>query len=648
MRAIGKTILIAALASALSLNAQQSVLDQAKAAADARDYAGAAQLYRQAVAAQPENVDALAGLADSLEASGGWRDAVPVLEHLIALQPNDAARLAQLGRMKSWQKGQRPVAIDLLKRACDAGKQHPEYCIQYADVLSWNAQDRPQAISVLREVVAANPADVSAIAKLAEVLSWSANTRAESVQLFDKAVKQDPKNAELLATYGEVLRYQGGSRATAMQCFEDALKIDPANARALNGKAQLLAWGGRTNEAMSLYDKVLAADRENVFALRGKAEIFNWREQYAQSAQLLDKARELAPDDPRVMVEIARTEVGRNNFGQARQALALLPYESEYRDIRGEVARALGTYVDLGYTTRLNNSFTYHRMSSAISTPLGLSNRLTFSYDPTFYQPKSGDYTGHSFGVQLDSRLSENAGLTTHFGADTYSGLPTGYNVGGQFRVKLRPSFEIQAGFERAPVDDSVMSMRGAHIGVLEQGQVRSNLGSLGFSYGNSHYHYDIWATYTDGLYTGLNLRDNRRWGFDGQIGKSVRGGAPYIRLAYGFSYSQFDYDANVDGNIPSFGGYFSPQQFLLNYGAVTINHKFGSKLDIQTIGTLGVQNVADTYSRFGNAQLASSFRSRVMWRVTDKDEIRFGYDYLNVYNAVNRSLPSISWRHYF
>jgi tetratricopeptide (TPR) repeat protein len=649
MRGIKGLVLIATLICAGSLSAQQTTLDQARAAADTRNYVQATQLYRQVLASEPDNTQALGGLSDSLESSGGWHEALPLLEHLLTLEPNNAVRLAQLGRMRSWQKGQRQAALDLSKRACDLNKTHLDYCIQYADVLSWNNQGREESVRVLRAIVATNPGYIPAVAKLAEVLSWNRETRPEALQLFENAVNRDPDNSNLLASYGEVLTYQGGSRSTAMSCFNHAIKLDPSNLRAMNGKAQLLAWEGRSDEALALYEKALVADPANVFALRGKAEILNWRGDYQEAGDLLAHARELAPDDPRVVAEIARTEIGRTHFGEARQTLSLLPFDPEFRDIRGEVARALGTYVEFGFTSRFNQqNLNYQQPQVAVSTPLGLSNRLTFSFRPTLYQPRTPDFNGNTYGVQLDSRISENAGLTTHFSVDTYPGFSTGFNGGAQFRVKVRPSLEVQAGFERAPVDDSVESLRGFYLGGVEQGQVRANLGNLGFSYNNSPHHFDIWATYGDGVFTGNNLDSNRRWGFDGQFGKALRGGAPYIRLAYGVSYAQFQYDADIPSVPNRYGGYFSPQQFLLNYGALTVNHKFGTRVELQATGTLGVQNVAATFSNFGNAQFASSFRSRVLWRITDKNELRFGYDFLNVYNAVDRSLPSISWRHYF
>ena len=64
--------------------------------------------------------------------------------------------------------------------------------------------------------------------------------------------------------------------------------------------------------------------------------------------------------------------------------------------------------------------------------------------------------------------------------------------------------------------------------------------------------------------------------------------------------------------------------------------------------GAVGAQNVEVTGSTFSNAQLASSFETHLFLRVTPTNELRFGYDYLNVFNAFERNLFRFAWRHYF
>src|SRR5205085_11679055 len=96
-----------------------------------------------------------------------------------------------------------------------------------------------------------------------------------------------------------------------------------------------------------------------------------------------------------------------------------------------------------------------------------------------------------------------------------------------------------------------------------------------------------------------------------------------------------------------STGGYFSPTRFLLNQGVLNLSHSFNKELQLGANGTAGVQNVETTGSSFSNAQFASSFDTHLMWRATPVNELKFGYAYLNVFNAFQRHLFQFSWRHY-
>src|SRR5579863_9828060 len=88
---------------AFSASAQQpNSLNAAQQQFDNHNYQEASTLYRAILDSDPENIDALSGLVNCLEVTGQWKIAIPVLQHLVALQPANASRLNQLGRWESW------------------------------------------------------------------------------------------------------------------------------------------------------------------------------------------------------------------------------------------------------------------------------------------------------------------------------------------------------------------------------------------------------------------------------------------------------------------------------------------------------------------------------------------------------------------
>lgn len=645
---IAAILLSSLLFCAGALGQGSDQLIQAKQAYDSGDFTKAADLYRAVLATDPQNADALAGVVDSLDAKGDWRSAVQPLAQLVSLQPDNTARTAQLGRWYSWQVGHKEEALRLLKTAC--GKDgEPKYCTDYADVLSWATSTRPEAIGQLRSVLSRDPNYTPAASRLAEILSWNRDTYQESLKLFQATADREPRNAALLAAYADVLASSHEHRSEALAMYDRALAVDPKNTRALTGKAQQLAWTGHSADAMALYDRALTIEPNNSAALRGKAEILNWRGEYEQAAEYLKRAQEASPDDQRIAAELARAQMGLKNYGQARQAASTLPTDPEYRQVREEVSRALATWTDLGVEVRRNRqNLDYERLLAAISTPIGYSNRLTIHYAPTLFSTTSGDFNSNTFGLDLDSKLSNKVNMRLTAGSESYPGISPQFAGGLKLQFRPTAAWEIKTGFDRTPVDESYLSLRGADISNLFTGQVASNLGNVELGYNSAHYGLDFSVGYTDGLYTGSNLDSNRRKSVDGEFGKSF-GGAPYFRLAYGVNYTIFDYDA--DAAIPAArqnGGYFSPQRYLLNYGSFTLSHKASNKVQFEATGTLGAQKVESTTSIFDNTQFASSFTGRLLWRISAGNEVRFQYDFLNVYNAFHRHVPAVTWRHYF
>lgn len=610
---------------------------------------GTAFAQTSANSPQAPAADQLAAQVDALEAQGKWREAVDSLQQLIALRPNDAARLDQLGRWRSWQTGWRDEALRLLHNACEIDRKDPKYCTDYAEVLSWRSETKSAAIEQLRGVLNRSPNHIPAVILLANILSWNRDTSSDAVALIESALKVEPTDSALLTAYGDVLASNGRTRASAISAYDRALSADPKNTKALTGKAQQLAWTGHSAEAMVLYDRALSIDENNAAALRGKAEILNWRGENEHAAELLRRAHEVAPEDQSVAAELARAQLAMKQYGAARTTASTLPAESEYSQVREAVSRSLGTWTEVGVAIRRNRqNLDFERLNIAVSTPLGYDNRLTFRYTPTLYSTQADDFNSNQYGVDIDSKLSDTLRMNLSAGADSYPGISAQITGSAQFRYKPSAAWEFKVGGERSPVDESELSLRGVDVSGIETGQVAENLGNIGVSYNNVKHGFDVSVGYSDGLFTGRNLDSNRRWSIEGNAGKSL-GGAPYFRIGYGMAYTSFEYDAS-DPLAPArhFGDYFSPQKYLLNYGSLTVSHKFSDKVEFEATGTAGAQNVGDTRSSFSEVQFASSFTGRVLWRVRPSDEIRIQYDFLNVYNAFRRNVPMFSWRHYF
>ena len=652
-----KTLLVflASVVLAFSLAAQSvPTMEQAAAAANAGRSDEAIADYQAVLAREPENAETMSALSRLLEARGRWHDAIPVLEKLVKLQPQNSDALYRLGSMKSWLPDQRAEALDLLNRACETSGHNPEYCSAYAEVLSWNADNRAQAIAQLRQTVAAHPEATSARLRLAQMLSWNTATRVEAIRLFNQGLERDPNNVELLIASAEVLSWNHETRLEALERYNRVLQQNPDDVRALNGKAQILAWQTRTAEALELYRRVLAKDPHNPTALRGEAEILNWKGKYSEARGLAQQAHALAPADANADVELAKADIGLHRFVEAREAIAAVDSQTlpGLDETKQEIHRGLGTYLELGYATRREQDLGFDRPIVTLSTQATGVSRLSFSYVPSFYTAPGQSFNTSYIQTTLDSGISDR--VTTHVqgGVETFDNAAINWDAAAELRFKPVSSTLLKFGFQRAPIEESFLSTRGENVaGLGFTGQVHSNLADLGVSYYNSRYKYDMSLDYYDGVYTGDNLDNNRRYSLEGQIGEALHSDRPYIRLAYGVTYLSFDHDADLQTGQPITrltGGYFSPTQFLLNQGVLNVSHRFSPRLDWSMAGAAGVQNVGTSTSNFSNTQFASSFETHVRWRVSPVNEIMLGYEYLNVYNAFQRNLYRFAWRHYF
>ena len=634
-----------------------SMLELARTEARAGKTDSAVQRYRELLAREPQNVEALSALANLLEVQGKWPESVPLLERLISLQPHDSVALYHLGRMKSWQPEGRGRALDYLRRACEESNHNPEYCTAYADVLGWTQETRANAVAMLQATLAAHPDSVSSRIRIAQMLSYNQVTRPQALQLFDQGLQLAPGNVDLLVASAEVLAWNSATYPEALARYERALQQSPDEPRAMVGKAQLLAWQNRSAEALELYRKVLAQDSRNALALRGEAEILNWKGNFVEARSLAKAARTQAPDDPNAQLELARANIGLKKFVEARDAISTINGSSipGLTEARQEIRRGLGTYVEFGYARRLVDSLGYDRFNVTLSTRLRASDRISFTYQPTLYNSPQQGFNTSYFGVGFDSEFSDRLTTRVYGGAELFQNAPVNGDGGLSVRFKPFSAGTLKLSFERRALDESLLSLRGENAAGLFTGnrflgQVSSNLAGLGFSYDNIPHKFDFSVDYADGLYTGRSIDSNRRWSVEAQLGKSLRSDRPYVRVAYYMNYTRFNHDADTQSGQPfslQTGGYFSPTRFLLNQGTLTLSHRFNKRVEWGATGAAGVQNVETLTSSFTNTQFASSFETHVFWRATPMNEFRWTYEYLNVFNAFQRNLFRFAWRHY-
>jgi len=102
----------------------------------------AIRLLAAAVEANPNDTQAVHGLAYAYLKAGQMDAASTWLQRTVELTPTDAESRFELARILSWRPETREEAYDHFERAVEARPGNGEYRLAYAEALSWDPHRR--------------------------------------------------------------------------------------------------------------------------------------------------------------------------------------------------------------------------------------------------------------------------------------------------------------------------------------------------------------------------------------------------------------------------------------------------------------------------------------------------------------------------
>jgi tetratricopeptide (TPR) repeat protein len=157
----------------------------------------AIQMWQQILLSDPNNAEALAGLARDYKLSGSTKDADATLEKLRAVNPNDPniARIQSLSSVKSQSED--------LRRAGDLARQgrnedamriyrqlygdHPpegDIALAYYQTMYGTTSGKAQAVAAMRELAQKIPSDPRYSIELGRMLTYDPKTRPEGIHIL--------------------------------------------------------------------------------------------------------------------------------------------------------------------------------------------------------------------------------------------------------------------------------------------------------------------------------------------------------------------------------------------------------------------------------------------------------------------------------
>jgi protein O-GlcNAc transferase len=211
-------------------------------------------LYRQALRAEPANIDALHLLGLIAQRTDRLELALELIGKAVALNPAFANAQRSLGRAL-LAHGKRKLAIDHFQRAVALAPDFVEARIDLGYALVAERQIA-EAVTQFEQAVALRPQSAETHAGHGNALHAAGKLDA-AIESYRRALALDPSLVAAQVNLGSVLR-DAGRHVEAIECFRRGLTLSPDLAATHNNLANSLRELGRTDEAIASYRRALA------------------------------------------------------------------------------------------------------------------------------------------------------------------------------------------------------------------------------------------------------------------------------------------------------------------------------------------------------------------------------------------------------
>ena len=284
----------------------------------------ATQFWQQVLLADPNNTEALGGLARAAKLGGNAALANTYLDRLRTINPNDPgiARAQQTGTGvdhniqlqqagKLAQQGQYAQSMDVYRKVYGDEPPPGDQALAYYETEAATEDGRPHAIAGLRSLVQKFPSDTRYQVALGRILTYNPKTRAEGRKLLS-AHPGDPQAAEALrqsllwdaqnpATAGDIRTYlatHNDAQLATILRSEPRTSNRPAAPQTPEQRAQAAVDASRNAEDRAAYS-ALNAKHQQEAETRFKAILVK------------------APDDANALAGMGYIRMQQGNFGGA-------------------------------------------------------------------------------------------------------------------------------------------------------------------------------------------------------------------------------------------------------------------------------------------------------------------------------------------
>lgn len=270
--------------------------------------------------------------------AGRLDEAKQLYRQVLAADPQQANAWHLLGLVAS-ASGRNDIAVDYIQRAIAIADSYAEFHASLGAVHQ-SMQNLDAAAAALEAAIARKPHLAMAHYNLGVVRQEQGRT-ADAIAAYRQALAIEPRYED--ARFNLAVLTASTNLDEAATGFEEVLRLNPRRASAHRALGSLRAKQGRLDDALASYQRALELEPDSIDALLQAADLHERRKDWDQVESCYRRVLELSPNDSRGIFGLGLVEQSRQNFAAA---------EARYRQFIDQRRESAAGWNNLGQVVK--------------------------------------------------------------------------------------------------------------------------------------------------------------------------------------------------------------------------------------------------------------------------------------------------------
>ncbi|MBQ7752800.1 MAG: tetratricopeptide repeat protein [Treponema sp.] len=316
----------------------QMIIERAKSAEMAHDFATAVRLYKELLSQDNTNVQYLAAIGKIYVTAGEDKKAIPYFEQIHSFHPDNIEAITSLGAIYR-RLGRYEESIRILQKALESGKDllnvYYNLGFTYKEM-----KDYEDAVDAFENVISMNPRDVLTHNHLGSIY-LETNELDKAVAAYKRGLQIDPNHPilhyNLARTYTKLKDY-----SEAIRSYEAALKTRPNWPEAIRNFSNLLINCQQSEEAARIVKQSIKIHPNDPELLYSLGQVYLNQFDYDNAQKSFKQAKEIKENDVKILTALSSAYEKADESDKALETiLSAIELEPKNQDVRMQYVDAL-------------------------------------------------------------------------------------------------------------------------------------------------------------------------------------------------------------------------------------------------------------------------------------------------------------------